>query len=275
MAIPLLPGTQSNERDAIRCDPFEAPDEALAVYNKHDNILHCVDTNLLDFLHDQCQLSTCVLDIETTELIDTKRVSISAMTVSVASLLLIEHAHLFTFWNNVTTRRGAPLRFLLHALDHALRIVAYNGHSFDLVVLAQSDTLRLERWRAKLFDPFVILRNLYNRSFKLSALLCANGLEDKTASGAEAPAMYNRWLQKGDESELQRLEEYNTQDVVLLAQLVQLPRVHLPDHGRVTEAVKLTQLPVQQTMARSLDCTRRRGREANGGLLHYDETRRL
>ena len=223
----------------LRFDPVDHPAEALQNYHRaKPDDESGADALLYEFLAERARTSTCVVDIETTELIETKRVSIPDMVVSVASVLLVEGPTPLTFWNDARTGRGAPLRFLCHVLDHARTIVAYNGSSFDLAVLAQRDEARLAQWRGKLVDPYLILRRDLGRSFKLAALLSANGLEEKTAPGAEAPAMWKRWLQSGDPCELERLEAYNQQDVKVLAQLVQLPRVSLPGSG-FTEAISV------------------------------------
>lgn len=233
---PVFTTTTHNERDEI--DPINKPEDALNAYHRY-NLDRSADAYLYDFLEDQCADDTLVLDIETTELIDTNTTPISQMVVSVAAVMLIEEPLLLTFWGDARTERGAPLRFLRHALDHARRIVAYNGHSFDLVVLAQGDEVRLAGWRAKLHDPYAILRIEYNCRFKLSVLLAKNGIEEKTASGAEAPAMWRRWLQTGDAQELSRLEAYNVQDVRVLAALVQLPSIAVPGAGWRTDAVQI------------------------------------
>ena len=224
MALPLLPG-YSHESNF---NPVEEPDGALQLYNRVKPDVSA-DPLLMDYIQDQAEVNTCVLDIETTRLID-RLVPFADMTVSVASVLLVEDSTLLTFWQDERTQRGAPLRFLTHLLDHAYRVVAYNGN-FDLSVLGQGDTVRVARWKAKLFDPFAVLYREFGIMFKLASLLNENGLGAKTASGAEAPRMWQRWLQSGDARELIRLEEYNQKDVELLSKLIQLERVWLPGGG--------------------------------------------
>lgn len=117
-------------------------------------------------------------------------------------------------------------------------------------MLGQGDELRVSAWKAKLFDPFAILHREYGRMFKLSALLSENALGSKTASGAEAPAMWQKWLQSGDTRELGRLEQYNQEDVKLLAKLVKLPRVLLPGGGStdvLKVALRVADLDIAET----------------------------
>lgn len=229
-------------------NPIEDPDAALAFYHSvDDNTASAADTVLFEYIKDQAEHCDLILDIETTELIDVALVPLANMQVSVASLLFLEapsaigaarQRFLHVFWGSRKTGRGAPLKFLRHALDHTSRIVAYNGN-FDLTVLAQGEHERLERWRKVLFDPFANLKKATEWSFSLNALLVANGLEAKTASGKEAPAMWQRWLVTSDTRELVALEKYNQRDVIALAQLVELDRVWLPKRPMRTKALRL------------------------------------
>lgn len=108
-SLPLLPG---NTRESNLFNPVEDPEGALEQYNRV-NPHESADLLLLDFVEDQAEISTCVLDIETTRLID-RLVPFANMTVSVASVLLVEDLTLLTFWEDERTQRGAPLRFLKH-----------------------------------------------------------------------------------------------------------------------------------------------------------------
>tara|TARA_B110001450_G_scaffold16733_1_gene15469 strand:+ start:6544 stop:7974 length:1431 start_codon:yes stop_codon:yes gene_type:complete len=222
-------------------DVYQDPAIAIANYNKWGlgNDDYGIDESLFDYLGDQSACATAVFDIETTELIE-RSVPISAMKVSVATVLLLKNdggRETHIFWNtDEGTPRGAPLRFLRHVLDSAERIVAYNGRDFDLVVLAGGgDAQRLERWRSKLFDPFVILRAAFRSTFKLDALLKANGLDPKTGKGSEAPAMWKLWLDTRDDRHLVELECYNVRDVEALEQLVLLPSVIVPGFCRTDD----------------------------------------
>lgn len=229
-------------------DPYEDPEQALATYHRQTQP-EAADELLFDFLQDQSEICTVYVDIETTELIDTDSVSIKDMKTSVATALFVYNVSpadqmLLSFYDNASTQRGAPLKFLLHALDHAYRIVTYNGNNFDLLVLSHRDEARLATWRSKSFDAFARLKSEHDRFYKLDTLLQLNGLDAKTAKGSEAPSMWKAWKQTGDQQSLLRLEEYNQRDVTALFQLVSLPSILLPsEDGGVTnprtEAVHL------------------------------------
>jgi len=226
---------------------YEDPELALANYNREGMQAWGSDQYLLDYIQDQASISDVVFDIETTELIDEDQTLIADMDVSVASALVLGRPsepggtfqrRLQVFWNNPATGRGAPIRFLIHLLDHAARIVAYNGYTFDLVVLARGDAERLGHWRSKLFDPYRILLRSFSQSFKLDTLLKHNGLDPKTGTGVDAVAMWKRWTRSRDARELETLQVYNERDTSALAALVMLQTVWVPGRGQ-TSAVSL------------------------------------
>ena len=213
-------------------DPFTDPDAALSVYNRQTDALQsAADSILYEYLSDQSSISDVIFDIETTELI-TKDVKIRDMQTSVATAMLVDSSGektLYTFYDDSSVQRGAPIRFLTHILDRCIRIVAYNGIRFDLVVLAGGNENRLELWRSKCWDPFARLRDEHGLWVKLDALLQANGLEQKSeSSGAVAPELWKEWVATRNESILDRLERYNVRDVTSLAELVSLESIHLP-----------------------------------------------
>ena len=234
-------------------DLSQDPDFALNMYHRGGYSPE-VDEYFYDYLSDQAQMSDVVFDIETTELIDTAATPISQMKVSVATALVMQRTSeselaagaekyseksLLFFWGDPSTERGAPLKFLVHLLDHAARIIAYNGYTFDLVVLAGDDKERLERWRNKLFDPLRILRLSYNKFFKLNAMLEENGLDTKTATGVEAVDMWKKWQQSRDAHQMMLLEKYNERDTLALAELVLLRYVKVPGHSQRTTKLSL------------------------------------
>lgn len=222
--------------------PYEDPEGALATYNRQTNP-EAADELLFIFLQDQAQICTVFVDIETTQLIDTNAVSIKDMKTSVATALFVENDSpsqrmLLSFYDDSSTARGAPLKFLLHALDYAYRIVTYNGNNFDLLVLSNRDESRLAAWRSKSFDAFARLTTEHGGFYKLDTLLQLNGLDAKTAKGSDAPSMWNLWKTNGVHQALLRLEEYNQRDVTALFELVSLNSILIPSGAR-TEAVHL------------------------------------
>lgn len=160
-----------------------------------------------------------VWDLETTELIDKKRIQIQDMEVSVACAILfettdtkLENVLRKTFWNDAVLAEDS-LDDLGELLSRCRGHVAYNGMNFDMVVMqkhfqtANAYSMAMQR----LFDPLQDLKNL--SYFSLNALLAANNLGAKTASGKEAPSMWR-------EKRFQTLEAYCMSDVELLAKLV-------------------------------------------------------
>lgn len=224
--------------------PCDDPEGAIATYHRQTNP-EAADELLFIFLQDQAEICTVFVDIETTQLIDTNAVSIKDMKTSVATALFVENDSpsqqmLLSFYDDSSTTRGAPLKFLLHALDYAYRIVTYNGNNFDLLVLSNNDESRLAAWRSKSFDAFARLRTEHDGFYKLDTLLQLNGLDAKTAKGSDAPAMWNLWKTNGDQQALLRLEEYNQRDVTALFELVSLASILLPSvDGARTQAVHL------------------------------------
>lgn len=119
-------------------------------------------------------------------------------------------------------RTDESLGRLKAALDAADAVVAYNGREFDLrVLLNYYDRPAVERWCAKLRDPFEVIRATTGSWVKLDELLEANGLERKAATGVDAV----QWWASG---EVDKLLEYCRQDAVLLARLVGRPVLRFP-----------------------------------------------
>jgi putative phage-type endonuclease len=182
----------------------------------------------------------CVWDCESTELVQTGT-HISDMEISVVSCLLLNinaalrnpeaevrramKEDLYSFWNE-RSGRGAPLTLLGLLLGHTKHNVAYNAN-FDLSISKKHLTTdAYAHARQHNLDPFARLRSAYGTSHKLSHLLQSNGLPDKSGAGSEAPTL---WRQR----RLDELLKYNVGDVELLARLVLLKALRLPD-GRQT-----------------------------------------
>jgi hypothetical protein len=98
-------------------------------------------------------------------------------------------------------------------------IYAYNGADFDLPFLRRCLGLpqsRLGAWMAKLVDPLYAARNLLGSRAcaTLATILALNGLESKTASGAEAVRM-------AETGQWDRLAAYCLQDTRVTHALMQ------------------------------------------------------
>ena len=175
-------------------------------------------------------ISKCLVvwDVETTALIDRKRVPIKDMEISVACALVfdiadnkLEKTFKKSFWHSsvIATHGMADLCQLLAGCRAH---VAYNGVRFDMLVLDkhfESDEQRQIANR-KLHDPLQDVSSI--SYYSLNALLAENNLGSKTASGKEAPGM---WAS----NRLEDLESYCMSDVELLAKLItKAPTVKLP-----------------------------------------------
>ena len=251
---------------ALHPENFD-PDMMLKKYNEHfyttngrgcDQFLQpSCDDILFQFLEEECNTSYAILDLETTELISDhdKRTFFREMTISVAGVLLLERYEVdeccesgvgelgryYSLWNE-EAKRGAPMRFLYHILDNALGIVAYNGKTFDLQVLAGS-RLRVHdpsgeadgwynKWQDKLFDPFHILQSQGFGMISLAKLLTLNGIDPKSGRGADAPGLWanQRW---------EVLENYCRRDVTALAELVLKESALVREHTNPTSIISL------------------------------------
>ena len=169
-----------------------------------------------------------VWDVETTALIDRKKVPIKDMEISVACALVfdvadtkLENAVRRSFWHS-SVMASYGMSDLCSLLSECKSHVAYNGVRFDMLVLDKHFESEEQRQLAKqkLHDP---LKDVSSVSYySLNALLAANGLGSKTASGKEAPVMW-------DSSRFEDLESYCMSDVELLAKLItKAPAVTLP-----------------------------------------------
>ena len=128
---------------------------------------------------------------------------------------------------------GGPLSLadaLRPAFDAADAIVAYNGRDFDMRVLRNHcDAADVDRWTAKLLDPFEAIRDATGSWVKLDELLDANCLPRKAGDGVSAVD----WWAAG---ERRRVADYCRQDVEGLVALLALGRIAFPikawDRGR-------------------------------------------
>jgi hypothetical protein len=246
------------ELDVLRgYDPSDDPDAFLRAYQtleaeiaeiadplwreQQERKLRSADPVLLDYLSDQAAGATVVFDLETTKLVD-KRVPIEEMTISVATALILQPGSsleqakadglLFEFWHR-EARRGAPFRFLAHLLGEARTVAAYNGRDFDLRVLSsQLSTTEQAIVGAKLMDPMLEIEQLTGIRLKLSTLLSANSLPPKAGAGASAPGLW-------ENGKFDALALYCAQDTMLLAKLVSLPMIKLPQGGQTANGTLL------------------------------------
>ena len=136
----------------------------------------------------------------------------------------------FSYWQDDASGDGTgPFEPLLQLMDEADVILVYNGFGFDYPVLRKyyggpSKLAAQQRYvhhRLKTLDPFDRIRSATGEWPKLDALLQANGLASKTASGVEAITMW----QDGRRREL---EDYCAADVKLMAELCLQPDILLP-----------------------------------------------
>ena len=201
-----------------------------------------MDGLLYQFLADQAAEAIVYGDIETTELIH-KSTPIHEMEISVCTLLFVNQSSQksdsfsLDFWGDDGYGQGAPLKFMWHALDHAKKLVFYNGIHFDLSVIANGDEQKKAMWVAKTHDPYRLLRVKFGSlvSLKLDGLLKCNNINPKTADGKAAVRMYK-------EREFEDLKEYNLHDVVALMELTTLPYIILPNNEKTkTNIISLAQ----------------------------------
>ena len=133
-------------------------------------------------------------------------------------------------WRTRPCRRGggtstrASARLRNSALCDGAEVVAgYNSLHFDHpVMLKHCRKRRYEEHVVKSMDPFARIRDVTDVWFKLDALLKANGLATKTASGLQAIAFWN-------DGERDKLQTYCEQDVRASARLFALRELTLPN----------------------------------------------
>lgn len=187
-----------------------------------------------------------VFDLETKNLIEQadwrrREDKVKALDISVVCVLkldsdLILHgsessvseamkkAEMVSFWPHVSGENGFSQLFDI--FDAAETIGTYNGLAFDNLVLQKhyKNHGGFERYLSHVFkniDLFQRLRDTHGKWFKLDAVLEANGLDTKPASGLDAV----RWWQQG---RLDLIEEYCKADVLQLAKLFLLNELIVP-----------------------------------------------
>lgn len=133
---------------------------------------------------------------------------------------------------------GYTLEDLADRLDIADVIVAYNGRWFDLRVMRNHiDSARVDRWEAKLIDPFEAMRDHTGSWVKLDELLEANGLPRKSADGVSAV----EWWAAGRKRDV---AEYCKDDVSGLVSLLKMGKFAFP-----VKKWKTTQKKMKQEIA--------------------------
>ena len=124
-----------------------------------------------------------------------------------------------------------PFEQLFKLFDDAEVIGSYNGLGFDHLVIQKyyegvGGLERHLRHAFKSVDLFQRVRDTHGKWFKLDAMLAANNLETKPASGLDAV----RWWSEG---KLGDIEAYCKSDVCQLAKLMLLPRLAIPETNNI------------------------------------------
>jgi hypothetical protein len=186
-------------------------------------------SKFVDFPIDQ---AVVIWDVETTELIKPK-VPIHLMSISVACAIVfdsrkemspntVENGVRISFWNE-SVQAEFGLDDLCDLLATCKAHVAYNGTKFDMQTLKTKfeSSAQEEDAIQRLHDPIVDIANVACY-YSLNAILNANKLAQKSASGKEAPVMWK-------DGRLEDLESYCVCDVFLLAQLItSAPAIKVP-----------------------------------------------
>lgn len=161
------------------------------------------------------------LDIETTGL---------SLADTLTCIAIAGRDHCWTWCTGPGYNHEETKEAVEYQLNTAARILTYNGAAFDIPFLqkhfAWSDET-VGSYMAKLIDPLYAARALlgYEACPKLSEVLLLNGIQPKTASGAEAIVMARegRWEELADYCAndtrityelLARAEVYWTQNLV-------------------------------------------------------------
>ena len=125
---------------------------------------------------------------------------------------------------------GEPpmLERLLAALDRAACIVTFNGKSFDLPLLRARTRLAGLAWPETPPDHLDLL-HVTRRRLREGWPDCRLRTAEENAlgfaraddlPGAEVPAAWQRWLQRGDAAALPRILDHNREDLLSLAGLL-------------------------------------------------------
>lgn len=162
-----------------------------------------------------------VFDLETDKQLDRRnRDSIKDLRITVACFIEDDgKCHNFMFLDASIIENLEKIKALMDSAD---RICAYNGRGFDFwVLLNYFDQESIERWLAKLVDPFEIIRFKTGSWVKLNELCVANGLSAKSGDGLLAIS----WWKNG---EYDKVAQYCEQDTRLLWRLIQLDHLLFP-----------------------------------------------
>eukprot|EP00961_Rhodomonas_salina_P172688 2328626-Rhodomonas_salina.1 len=120
---------------------------------------------------------------------------------------------------------------LISDFQKAPALCAYNAVLFDIPFMDKQLNLGNEiitSWLLKLCDPFHAMKTAFNITCKLDKMLFLNGLECKSADGAQAIVMAHN-------KDWPALVAYCMDDVRLTGQLCELPCIKLFEHiGKCT-----------------------------------------
>ena len=176
-------------------------------------------------------MNIAIFDVETDRLLEKKPGSSGhedlRITVACGAVItsISESPTVRTFYGTAKDAlelSGETLDDLGKMLDDADAIVAYNGRWFDLRVLRNHlPKEAVDRWEAKLVDPFEAIKDHTGSWVKLDELLEANDLPRKSANGVSAV----EWWAEGRKREV---ADYCNDDVSGLVALLALGQFAFP-----------------------------------------------
>lgn len=165
----------------------------------------------------------------------------------------VSEAEWLTIWPHASPDGGwSVFEPLFKLFDGAEAIGSYNGLGFDHLVIQKhyqghGGFTRYMVHTFKGVDLFQRLRDTHGKWFKLDAVLVANGLDTKPASGLDAV----RWWAEG---RLDDIESYCKSDVVQLAKLFLLHELVVPETDGVKAPASLFGLAPAIAAARHRPC---------------------
>lgn len=149
----------------------------------------------------------------------------------------LEHVRKHTWWRDEAADGKTAFSELLELLDRAEVNVAYNGLGFDFAVIrkyygfGRQAKARYMQHRIKCLDPMHRIASSVDIPFpKLEALLVCNKLGQKSGDGLNAIKLW-------EQGKREELCAYCAQDVGLLAQLVHLAVLEVPNLGTLPNRV--------------------------------------
>ena len=147
--------------------------------------------------------TACYLDIETTGL---------SPRHSIPSVVGLRAGEAFFQWHGDQIRR----ELILDAIPGDAVIYTYNGHRFDLPFLDHHLKIGF-RHKYKTIDlMFECWRHGLKGGLKAVERKLGIGRHDEDANGYLAVVLWHRWQRYGDDEALQRLLDYNREDVETL-----------------------------------------------------------